>query len=627
MASASAIAADTVATEGERLHWASWRLPTWVEPAAAVAVTLVGLAPVIAVVIQRAGRPYLPMQDSAIIDLRVRDVLTFSNNTPLVGVYSHYWFNHPGPALFYVVAPFAWLFGNAAWATLVGFALLQGLAIAWTGRLAFKTGGLQWTVVWVAIAVLAYVATGPVVLELPWNPSVAMPFFVLFLLQCWVVAQGSARRLIGLVFVASFLVQAHISYAILVLILGAWAIVRLAVSLRRQRRLPDRYSLLGVAGVFVAMWFAPLLLDPLLNVSSNLDRLAHFYTSPNRPAVLGVSQGLRYLATEFRWPPPWLGGSDPLNLALVPVRSSLGWLILPGVLIALAWWISWRRRRRELRVLAELVALLLVGSALSISLIQGAPQPYLMFWRIVAGVATVVLMFTVVVDALVRGRWLLIRHAWACVLAVTLTIASAVVTERVVGDDRPVWIEPTAASILSQLHRQGVPDGPTLVRPWGTTIGGLAVGLIDQLAREHEPVFVDPWLGFEFGSGRTATPRQVRWVLTVGEQSAVYALGSFLPHARVVAVSHPLPARQQARLVQLERQLAGVLATAGEEGLTLELGDPLVAFELAHVPGISAHQLQELAGLNATVAKHGCLCSVIEYPARSSPIGPQGPPV
>jgi hypothetical protein len=569
------------------------------------------------------------MQDPAIIDLRVRDVLSFSNNTPLVGVYSHYWFNHPGPALFYLVAPFAWLFGNAAWATLIGFALLQGLAIAWTGRLAFKTGGLPWTVVWVAIAVLAYVATGPLYLELPWNPSVAMPFFVLFLLQCWVVAQGSARHLIGLIFVASFLVQAHISYAILVLILGAWAIVRLAVSLRRQHRWPDRYSLLGVAGVFVAMWFTPLLLDPALNNPSNLDRLAHFYiTSQNHPAVVGLSQGLRYLATEFRWLPPWLGGSDPLNLAQVPVQSSLGWLILPGVLVALAWWISWRRNRRELRVLTELVALLLLGSAISISLIQGAPQPYLMYWRIIAGAATVVLMFTVVVDVLVRGRWVLIRQAWVCALALALTIASAAVTGQVVGDDGPVaWMEPTAASMLAQLHRQGVPNGPTLVRPWGSTIGGLAVGLIDQLSREHKPVFVDPGLGFEFGYGRTATPRQVRWVLTVGEQSPAYAVGSLFPHARVVALSHPLPARQQARLVQLERQLAGLLAAAGEEGLTFELGDPLVAFELARVPGVSARQLQELARLNVAVAKHGCLCSVIEYPARSSPIGPQGPPV
>ena len=81
----------------------------------AVALVVV-LAPVVAVLVTRVGRPYFPLEDRASIDLWVRDV--FTSHTPLVGAYSR-GFNHPGPAYFYALAPLSKLFGGASWATLV----------------------------------------------------------------------------------------------------------------------------------------------------------------------------------------------------------------------------------------------------------------------------------------------------------------------------------------------------------------------------------------------------------------------------------------------------------------------------------------------------------------------------
>ncbi len=604
------------------------RLPVWTAPAAATAVTLIALAPVITVVVQRVGRTYLPIQDQAVIDLRVRDVLTFSRNTPLVGVYSHDWFSHPGPAMFYLVAPFARVFGNAPWATLVGFALLQGLAIAWTARLAWKTGGLRWTAVWMALVSLSYAAITPHawVLQRAWNPNVAFPFFILFLLQCWVVARGDPRRLVGFVFVASFLVQTHVGYAILVVILGGWALISFAGQLRRQHVRIGRSNLLWSAVVLAVMWFPVLALDPLLDAPSNLQRLAHFFlTSPGRH--LGFP-GLGYLATEFRWVPPWLGGSERFTLftqSLIP--SPLGWLVVPVVLVAVAWCSSWRARRRELRLLTQLVAVLLVACAISIALVNEAPKSYLFFWRIVAGTATVVLTLTVVVDALARGRWKIAVWAWTFILALIVAVGSESFASQVAAADGPVNpFEPMEASILGQLHREGQPDGPALVRPWGSSTIGLTVGLIDELAREHKPIFVDPSLGFEFGGGRTATPRDVRWILVVTEDSALYSVGSTYPGARVVAVSHPLPDAQQNELVELQRRLAAVLARDGKANLVDTLSIPFT-LELADVPGVSLQDVRRLAQLNAAVQAEGCLCSVIEFPSNQSPIGPQPPPV
>jgi hypothetical protein len=623
MVAEASLSAVPVTISTRRATWVLRRLREWTAPAAATAVTLVALLPVVTVVVQRAGRAYLPIQDQAVIDLRLRDVLTFSSNTPLVGVYSHDWFSHPGPAMFYLVAPFARVFGNAPWATLVGFALLQGLAIAWTARLAWKTGGLRWTVVWMALVALSYVGTTPWILERPWNPNVAFPFFILFVLQCWVVARGNPRRLLGFAFVGSFLVQTHVGYTILVVILGGWALKSMTGQLRRQRARIDRSDLLWPAVVLAVMWFPVFVLDPLLDAPSNLERLAHFFvTSPGHD--LG-SPGLGYLATEFRWLPPWLG--VPERFTFDPIPSSATWLVVPVVLVALAWWSSWRARQRELRLLAELVAVLLVASGVSLVLVRGAPQGYLFFWRIVAGAATVVLTLTIVVESLARGRWRAAGWTWTLLLALVVAVGSGSFANQVAAADGPVNpFEPMEASILAQLHRSGQPDGPALVRPWGGTTIGLAVGLINELAREHAPIFVDRSLGFEFGDGRTATLRDVGWVLVVTEESALYSVGSTYPGARVVAVSHPLPNAQQNELVELQRHLAAVLVSDGKANLVAKLSNPFT-IDLANVPGISREELQRLARLDTAVIAHGCLCSVIEFPSDQSPIGPQPPPV
>src|SRR5665811_846217 len=67
----------------------------------AVVLTLACLLPVLVVIATRTGRDYLPVQDLAVMDLRVRDV--WSVRIPLVGPYSK-GFNHPGPAYLWLIA-------------------------------------------------------------------------------------------------------------------------------------------------------------------------------------------------------------------------------------------------------------------------------------------------------------------------------------------------------------------------------------------------------------------------------------------------------------------------------------------------------------------------------------------
>jgi len=95
--------------------------------AVAVALTVVALLPVLVVIVTRLGRTWVPVGDLALVDLRVRDV--WSADIPLIGTYNRFGWNHPGPAMFWTLAPLSGLVGRPAWATLVGGALLQGAAI------------------------------------------------------------------------------------------------------------------------------------------------------------------------------------------------------------------------------------------------------------------------------------------------------------------------------------------------------------------------------------------------------------------------------------------------------------------------------------------------------------------
>ncbi len=601
------------------------RLPVkrgWLERSAAISLTVVALVPVFVVVLQRAGRNYLPVQDQAVIDLRVRDVFTFSANTPLVGAYDRFGWCHLGPAMYYLVAPFAWIFSDPAWATLVGFALLQGVAVAWTARLAWKTGGLRWTVIWLSILSLSYVATGPWILQEVWNPHVAFPFFVLFLLQCLLVARGDRRRLLGLAFVGSFLVQTHVGYLVLVAILSLWALVHLVLHTRRLKSGPDRRSWIPPVVTLVVMWFPPLVLDPILHFPGNVVNLVNFYLrTGSQTPIIGLSAGLGYLATEFKWLPPWLGGSDPINpMTTLSSPNSLLWLLVPAALMAGCWLIQRRRGASEYHLIAGMLTLLLVASAISLVFVRGNPHPYIFYWRITAGCATVVLALILLVDSFDVTRGHLAYNGWIALMTVALIASTTNFATDVASANGPISpIGPLTASLLSQMQTKGQPDGPAIVRFLGSSFGGVQAGIVDQLSREGKPIYVDPALGFQFGYGRTATPRQVKWILYVTEESQLYSTVSTLPGARVIGVTHPLNAAAQRELVSLQRQLAATLMAQDESDYISYLSSPLVAFELNNFQNVPMSALVRLAHLNTVVQEHSCLCSVIEFPANRAP--------
>ena len=136
--------------------------------------------------------------------------------------------------MFWVLAPFSTI-GGGAWATVVGTAVVQTAAIAVAAWLAWRRGGLWLLLVVALLAVLSYRALNaeaPIVSV--WNPSIAFPFFVLFLLVIALSVTGWPRMLIAATAVGSFVVQAHIGYTPPVAALGLWAAIVVVVDEHRE---------------------------------------------------------------------------------------------------------------------------------------------------------------------------------------------------------------------------------------------------------------------------------------------------------------------------------------------------------------------------------------------------------
>src|SRR5256885_896506 len=68
------------------------------------------LVPLVVTLIALIGTHWHPSSDDAIEVLRIRDV--GGRHTPLTGAPSRFGWDHPGPSLFWILAPFRWVAGH-----------------------------------------------------------------------------------------------------------------------------------------------------------------------------------------------------------------------------------------------------------------------------------------------------------------------------------------------------------------------------------------------------------------------------------------------------------------------------------------------------------------------------------
>ena len=341
---------------------------------AAVFAAVVSALPLLAAIAAVARGPWTPVADDALIALRTGDV--FTSAPPLVGVYSRFRWNHPGPALFLTLAPFQAVLGTRG--LVLGAGLVGSAALAFSMWLLWRRGGAPLVVLMGCALVLLAVGSGGDLVD-PWNPYVSVVPLVALMAGAWSVLEGDRWILPVVVGIASWLVQVHLGYVLLAVVLAGVAVVaRLA---RRPWR-DARAELAVTAGVLLVAWLPPI----VQQLTSDRGNLSRIVDTPARN-VVGLHRALGVAAQQIALPRGWLLGDDRTEGILRWVSTApVWWLLLPLVAWLLAGIAVWRRTadrdlaRTALRYQA-LAGVLVPTAVVSVARIQGLPFPYLVRWQ------------------------------------------------------------------------------------------------------------------------------------------------------------------------------------------------------------------------------------------------------
>jgi hypothetical protein len=491
-------------------------------------------------VVSTYGQTYFHYGDQAVLGLSVIDATHLEAQ---LGPYSRYGWSHPGPALFYLLAPIYRLSGSDPRSLIAGSLLINGVCLVAAVAVVRSFAG-EWSARW-SVAVLGVMALvlGVGFFETFWNPNVeAAPVLLTMVLAAAAVA-GSGLSVVWLAVVGSYAVQTDVGTAVIVGVLAlaavaGWAAQAVAGHRRRraapggpasrpvsdyqQRRTAERsarrsavgavLALAGVAAV-VAMWVPPLV-QQANGHPGNLSALLHFFTHPS--TAYGATHSLADAWATVA------NSTTAVPFGRVPATASMTtatvgrevalvvWLVVAA---AGAAWAGWRRVWFAFGLAAGSLAGL-AAAVVSAERIAGPVNDYLGYWMALVPAPALVAIGVLVVDQLQRraartpraharegsgsGWRVAVSWALACALAVP-ALAVAVQWEagspalRSEGDPEIGQLSAFASSHL------GPPTGgEVLVAIGNADRWPEAAGLILQLTREGYHPVVTPLWGFMF---------------------------------------------------------------------------------------------------------------------------------
>lgn len=542
--------APAAATRGGRAWWL-------------VAIAVV--VPVLAAAMSIVGRHWYPSGDHALEVLRIHDVAT--RHTPLLGAWSRWGWAHPGPALFYVLAPFERLFGETG--VLVGMGLLNAFAIGATVAVAHRRGGITFAALTGLAVALLVRALGVDLVVDPWNPWAALFPFLLFVLLAWSVLCRDWRALAFAVVGGSFVVQAHAGYLpFVVVLLGGAAAYAVAGAIRGSAAPADRRAArraLGIAALVGLVVWLPALVQQAFGKHPNISAMVSYIRHPNEPAA-GWTLAWGTFGEELRPVAPWVGGDDDNGFGLTAVAA-----VWPAALtlaaLGAAGLFAWRRGRTHSARLAAIAVVSTAIAVLSTARLTGGFFVYTMrWWWIVAAVANLALVWAVL-QAVDRSR---LRRA-ATWLAVGGVVVTGVMTmtdlpARVPLADNSRVVAALSDPVAAALDR----DSRYLVLSFDLTeLGYASRGLYLELERRGFHVSAEhaEAADLQFGSWRLATPGEVDGLISVADVSDVAFRPP--PGSRRIAGYDPLTPAERAREIGLEQSIRAQMGDRAPEGRVL----------------------------------------------------------
>ncbi len=354
----------------------------------AVAVTLL---PIVVATARGIARGWLPVGENALFQILPKDV--FSAHPPLLGLASSASLitgtdvHHPGPLMFDLLAPPVALFGGPGVG--VGIALINVAAVIGIAAFAWRRGGPLFVAGAMAVVSALLWSMGSELLYDPWNPHGILLPFLCFLVLVWCAADGDPAALPFAAVAGSLALQTHLSYSLLVPVLGLWCVAALLVAARRAPPGSDLRRRLRRSGpvalvVLLLCWAQPLGQQLFGAGPGNLTEL--LASSKESGDSVGPRLAVRMVARIATEPPFFLRPSfrkgwipsttivvDPSSADLPILPFAVGSLV---VLVAVLGALAWAARRRCDATIVRLLVTVLLALGLALLTAVRAPLGY-----------------------------------------------------------------------------------------------------------------------------------------------------------------------------------------------------------------------------------------------------------
>ena len=442
----------------------------------------VALAPVLASIVRAASDHYLPAADFALIELQVRAVGTHAN--PLVGAWSRFGWQHPGPILFYLLAIPYRLAGTAPFGLQFGAAVINGAAITGCVALVRRHGPAAMWLMALALAVLQ-VGFDANLLRDDWNAAVVVVPFALLIVAAAEARDGSRAALAVVPLAATFVAQTHVAYVALSLpAVGFWIEAvwhRWADPAARRRAI--------WAMVVAAICWIPVAVDALEHSGGNLRKIADWSLQSHSGAA-GLSVANKLVGTATSLSGRAVNGlHESIFYTLIPKLTTA----LPGIaLLGLVAVVLWRGASAPFRRTASLLLVTWFVGYVATARISGPLFPHLVWWLVPMAVLTWWCILTSALAVFAAFR----RHsaeslqtgnrALAALAGVAAAALAVVLCVRVAGSDtdlatrRPAIVQ--AASAIDTAARRD--HLPVVVDRTGDYLanGAVQAGVLAHLA-------------------------------------------------------------------------------------------------------------------------------------------------
>jgi hypothetical protein len=536
----------------------------------ALAVTLCPFLVAAVALLVTVGGDYQPVSDHALTELQVRSV---GRDEVLVGLYSRGDWNHPGPAGFYLLAPFYWVTGGMSASMNIAALAVNAGAVAGMALVARRRGGTPLMLLTLLGCALLMRMLGADFLQDPWNCFITTLPFGLLVYLSWAMWGREAWALPAAAALASFLAQVHVGFLALAPPLVAWGAIGLVVTTARLPDPQDRArssrriakAAAVTVGVLAVVWLPPVI-EGIRHTPSNIALIARWFRHPEEDAH-SLADGWRVMTGQFGGAPEWLTTKRDFSLSgESPFLSSapLPWLL---VVVAAAAVVLWRRRVDGARALIATTGLALVVGMVAVARTVGPAFDYRLRWTYLPAM----------VGAVIAGwaAWTVVADRWPGVVArvlapgalVVLAALGAVnvVTGATAGTPQN-GNHDAMASITDQVLDE-VDDGEGTILVTDAFHSGAwhARGLVLQLERRGLEVGVEPSLVHEYGRHRVAPREDVGSVLVVTMDDTVEDIAE-QPQMRQIASWSALPRDEMQALLDERERLESDFEAAAADG-------------------------------------------------------------